>query len=185
MDLASKDFHKRLKRVTFFGILFFVTFSLMMVVVLSTQKISLFAISGDSMSPTLENGENVVVRQEKKVTQNQLVFFKKPTRWADYVDHNTILVKRIIAVPGNTLTFDGKEFKVNDETVYTLSDDNYECSAGEVGYSHTLTNKEIFVMGDNASVSLDSRRIFCDGKTDKMYLQSRDVIDHGNIILKF
>jgi signal peptidase I len=186
MDLASKDLTQRVKKAIFWIIGVGLILSVGIMVFLFTAKISIFAISGSSMEPLLQDRDSVVIRQEKNVERDQIFVFDMPRSWK-YADENKTLIKRVAAVPGDLLEYDGQSFFVNGEPIYHTSQEGfkYECEAGEEGYSHILTKSEIFALGDNAPVSLDSRRIFCDGDSKNMYIQQRNMVDYGNIILKF
>lgn len=137
------------------------------------------------MEPTLKDRDSVILEQAKEIENGQIIFFDKPISWKYESQDSTVLVKRVAAIPGDTITYDGESFLVNGEVAYSLSEDNYECDAGPVGYEHTVTNKQVFVMGDNARASLDSRRIFCDGEPEKSYITKRAIIDYGHIVTKF
>lgn len=184
-DLATKDLTKSLTKIGSIALILIVVFSVCVVATLIIQRVSIFAISGSSMEPTFEDRQSVILKQSKTVNHDEIVFFKKPKSWSDYVDHDTTLVKRIVAVPNDKLTFDGKDFKVNGESVYKLSEDGYECDAGNKNFEHVLTDKEIFAMGDNPNHSLDSRRIFCDGGVDKMFIPHQSIVDYGKVVFKF
>lgn len=183
-DLATKDLKKIIKIIIIIVVIAVLVLCTSVILIMNIFRISLFSISGDSMEPTFKDRNSVIIKQDKSVAHDQIVFFKKPSSWSDYA-HDDTLVKRVIAVPGDVLSYDGKDFKVNNETVYNISKDNYECGQGDKNYSHVLTDKELFVMGDNALHSLDSRRIFCDGEEKNMYIPYRDVIDHGHVLFKF
>ena len=185
MDLASRDLGKRIIKIGIGLVVSVTVLAVLFFAVLMIARISVFAISGRSMEPTLHHGDSIVLKQSDYVSRGQIVVFKKPNSWDSYVERDTNLIKRITAIPGDTLAFDGKVFMVNGETVYELDQDNYECVKGQTGYEHTLTGEELFVMGDNASHSLDSRRIFCDGNMDKIFIPKYDVVDYGTIIFRF
>lgn len=184
-DLATKDLTKRLTKLGSIFLIAIIILSISVVATLLIQRVSIFAIAGSSMEPTLTDRQTVILKQSKTVEHGEFVFFKKPKSWSDYVDRDTTLVKRITAVPNDTLSFDGKSFKVNGEDVYDLSKNEYECAKGQKGYEHTLSNKEIFVMGDNPNHSLDSRRIFCDGNVNEMFIPKYSIVDYGQIVVKF
>lgn len=184
-DLATKDLTKRLTKLISYFFIGVIIFAFVIVATLLIQRVSLFSISGNSMEPTLTNKQSVVLKQLDTVDKDQIVFFSKPSAWNEYVDHDAILVKRISAVPGDTLEFDGKAFKVNGEISYELTEDDYECKLGDTDYKHTLLGTELYATGDNANHSLDSRRIFCDGNADDMYIPKRNIVDHGEIVVKF
>lgn len=184
-DLATKDLKKRVKKT---GIIIFIGILILSGAVLFTlinKGISLYAVSGSSMEPTFSDKDSLVVSQQKNVESEQIVFFNKPSKWNSYADNDITLVKRIQAVPGDTLEFDGVNFIVNGNKIYNIEDNDYECDAGEKGYKHTLTNKEIFVTGDNAHNSLDSRRIFCDGDTEDIFVPYQSIKNYGEVVFKF
>lgn len=185
MDLASKELKSRIKKIILWTIIGSLIISFSVLVFLFNSGLSLFAISGSSMEPTLQDKSSIVIQKEKSIAINQIAVFDKPKSWDYMKDKDTVLIKRIAAVPGDVLEFDGKSILVNGEVSYSVDTNKYECSAGEVGYKHTLSNKEIFVMGDNAQVSLDSRRIFCDGDTENIFIPYNNIVSYGKIAIKF
>lgn len=178
-DLASKDLAKKVRKGVIIAALSIVSLGIMLVIVINIIGISVFAVNGSSMEPNFHDGDTVVLDQVDGVVHGQLVFFSKPKSWDDYAGDGYTLMKRIAARPGDTLSYDGTSFMIDGEVIYDGTEDKYECAAGEVGYEHQLTNKELFVMGDNANHSLDSRRIFCDGNAENMFVGYRDIIDNG------
>lgn len=181
MDKADKALRRRtLKAFTIF-LIFVGVFSAVLIWWLFSARVSIVAVRGDSMEPALSNGENVVLRQENVPEIGMIIVLEKPNAWDYMGTGETVLIKRLAATPQTTLSFDGKAFLVDGKVIYSLAEDNYECAAGEVGYEHKLTQKQVFVMGDNASESLDSRRIFCDGNTEEAYVGYRSVIDIGTV----
>lgn len=116
-------------------------------------------VEGKSMEPTLYNGENLMV---DKLSYR----FRKPKRFEVIVlkpfenEPKTFYVKRIIALPGETIqiTKDGTIY-VNDEVL----EEDYgkeKIKAENIGRAIdpiTLGPDEYFVMGDNRNNSGDSR----------------------------
>lgn len=184
-DMATRDLKNRVAKIGF--VLLVVVLVLGGAVFFSLVKngISLYAISGSSMEPTFSHKDTVVLQQGSKVEKDQIIFFNKPGSWDRYTSPESVLVKRVVAVPGDDLAYDGTTFTVNDEPVFNVKELGYECAAGDDEYSHTLTNKEIFVMGDNSSNSLDSRRIFCDGDTEDIFIPFRNVSNYGKVVFEF
>ena len=186
MEKAKKSLAKRLGKIV--GLVAFGAALLGLVVVffLTTSRISFFSVSGDSMAPTLNNRDSVVLRQGEELQKDQLVFFSLPATWTydQLSGSEDVLVKRVAAVPGDELSYNGREFKVNGEVVYSVEQGGYACGAGLQGYSHVLEEDEIFVLGDNALASLDSRRVFCDGKQNFLLKRSL-VIDYGTVAFQF
>ena len=110
-------------------------------------------VSGNSMYPTLKNGQPVVYnRLVKNYKRGDVVSVKMPS--GEY------MVKRIIAVAGDTVDIKDGIVYVNSEA----EDPNLraygqqtEAQSDAVSYPIHLDEGEIFVMGDNREVSIDSR----------------------------
>lgn len=185
--IKSKWLNRKVLKPAIWGIIGFLVLLLVVAnAYIFIAGISIFQISGKSMEPTLESGSAVVLKQKKYVDNDLIIFFQKPYSWIDTPnDENATLVKRITAIPGDTLSFDGESFKVNGSVVYTLADDNYECSSAPQNYSVTLNKTQLFVMGDNANESIDSRRMFCEGQLDTMFVNRKHIVDYGTIKWRF
>lgn len=159
-------------------------FSGALIAFLFKEGLSLFAIQGNSMAPTLQAGDSIILRQAPRIGKGQLVFFRKPSTWETSNGEETVMVKRVAAVPGDTLTFDGKEFRVNDEVSYVLPE-GYSCTAAPQYYQVRLNASQIFVLGDNAQASVDSRYEFCRGNLGNIFIGSLSVLDYGHVVAKF
>ncbi len=108
-----------------------------------------FQIYGNSMTPTLTEGEIVLALKGDDYDTGQLIAFYY---------NNKILVKRVIAGPGDWVDIDedGNTY-VNNQ----LLDESYvsEKSLGDcnIELPYQVPENRIFVMGDHRSVSVDSR----------------------------
>ena len=108
-----------------------------------------FQIYGNSMTPTLTEGEIVLALKGDDYDTGQLIAFYY---------NNKILVKRVIAGPGDWVDIDedGNTY-VNNQ----LLDEPYvsEKSLGDcnIELPYQVPENRIFVMGDHRSVSVDSR----------------------------
>lgn len=109
----------------------------------------LVTINGDSMYPTLKNGEKAFFKKTDTFNRFDIVIIK--------TEDDFSIIKRIYGMPGETISIttngtiyiDSKKI-VND--VYAYGDTgNFE--------SVTLKDNEYFVLGDNREFSLDSRNI--------------------------
>jgi signal peptidase I len=112
-----------------------------------------FKVYGTSMLPTVEEGEYIMVSKAA-------YFFKEPQRGDIIVfdspqDSRTDLIKRIIALPGDTVEIRDGKVIVNGTPVaepYTLEPPNYLVLPEEIPAGH------YFVLGDNRNNSSDSHR---------------------------
>lgn len=136
------------------------------------------------MEPTLTSGTSVILRQQGPMQNGDLFFFHRPEAWKDDLRRDEVLVKRLVASPGDTFSFDGKSFFTNGEVVYTLPP-GYACSAAPQTYSLRLNLSEVVVMGDNAFESYDSRRVFCNGHPEAMFVPPATLVTYGKLLTKF
>ncbi len=118
-------------------------------VLVATLWMPVLQIYGGSMTPTLSNGDIVIsVKNGDFQTGDVIAFYY----------NNKILIKRIIAKPGDWVNID------KDGTVYVNDnpiDEPYisEKALGEcdIEMPYQVPESRLFVMGDHRSVSVDSR----------------------------
>lgn len=106
-------------------------------------------IYGKSMRGTLDNGDIVVsVKSSNMKTGDVIAFYY----------NNNILVKRVIAGPGDWVDIDkdGNVF-VNHEKLEEPYLDDKAYGETNIELPYQVPDGRIFVMGDNRSVSIDSR----------------------------
>lgn len=118
-------------------------------VLIATLVLPVLRIYGESMSPTLENGDIVVSVRGADFERGDIVAFYY---------NNKILVKRVIALPGEWIDIDedGNVF-INDEPFdepYLIEKALGEC---DMEFPYQVPDSRLFLMGDHRSVSVDSR----------------------------
>ncbi len=113
------------------------------------------SVIGDSMSPTLTNGQEILI--------NKLVYAVSSPKRGDVVvflpngNENThYYVKRVIGLPGETVQIKNGRIYINGEP-YGITQYDKIYDAGIAENPITLEKDEYFVLGDNVNSSEDSR----------------------------
>ncbi len=117
-----------------------------------------FIVSGASMENTFHSGEYLIVDQLtytfNEPKRGDVVIFRYPK------DPSKFFIKRIIGLPGDTVTIDGSTVTITNESHpngFTW-DESYIKSMDKGSYvTEELGDREYFVMGDNRDQSSDSR----------------------------
>jgi signal peptidase I len=111
-------------------------------------------VEGTSMLPVLEDQDRLFINKLAyrvgEIHRGDVVVFLYPH------DHEKSYIKRVIALPGDTLRIDHGQVYVNDSRV----EESYVPRQFEDDRSQpemTVPQHEYFVMGDHRSVSSDSR----------------------------
>lgn len=156
-ELGIKELRQELRRVKYnskFAATLYNTVGTLIVVaalaiLVANLWLPVLQVTGTSMSPTLEEGQVLVASKGSSFKTGDVVAFYY---------NNKILVKRVIAMPGDwvNISDDGTVY-VNDIAI----DEPYlkEKALGDcnIDLPYQVPESKIFVMGDNRSVSLDSR----------------------------
>ncbi len=162
-DLHIKELRQELRRVKynqkFVGTLCNTIGTLLVVasiaVLIANLWLPILQVTGTSMSPTLKQGQILVATKTDDFECGDIVAFYY---------NNKILVKRVIGKPGDrVLVSDEGSVYLNGQKI----DEPYltEKALGDcdIEMPYQVPESKIFVMGDNRSVSLDSRntRVGC------------------------
>ena len=113
-------------------------------------------VDGKSMMNTLKHGENLLV---EKVSYHftdpgrfdVIVFYPHGRERSDYY------IKRVIGLPGETVQIKGEDIYINDEKIEENFGKDPIVDPGIAEKPIKLGDDEFFVLGDNRTVSEDSR----------------------------
>ena len=141
---SRHDFRKRL-----WGVAVGLIVAAAVTALVATRLLVMIRINGNSMEPTLKEGEIVLLHRTKKVEAGDIVGFYYGGR---------VLLKRAVGVAGDQIEIDKEgTLSVNGEEL----DEPYltEKSLGkcDVEFPCEVPEGMIFVLGDNRAVSVDSR----------------------------
>lgn len=116
---------------------------LVVVVLIRTFIVTPIIVDGDSMSPTLTDGEMMLLNKLGSIERNDIVVINNEEGY---------IIKRVIALPGESIECRDGVIYINDEKY----DDNFASKTDDF-VKQFLNDDEYFVMGDNRLVSMDSR----------------------------
>lgn len=129
-------------------------FALVVIVLVFVFVCRIIVVSGSSMVPTLQGGDRVVVQSLLYQPERGDVVVVD-----SYIEYGDPLVKRIIAMGGDTvdIDFDTGQVTVNGEVL----DEPYISAptqqSFDVEFPLTVPEGQVFLMGDNRPHSTDSR----------------------------
>ncbi len=137
-----------------------IIWAFVLAMIIRTFILQAFWIPSGSMIPTLEVGDRILVAKFWK-------WFSEPSRGSIYVfqdpeDEKRDLVKRIIAIPGDTVDIKDGIVYINGSPTsepYVKNKDKYTLVPGKIFKSAPFTVPQdcYFVLGDNRPNSLDGR----------------------------
>ncbi len=117
------------------------------VIVIRTFLFTPIMVQGESMVPTLKGNELMILKKyDQSYERFDIVVVNKNVEGDN-------LIKRVIGLPNETIEYiDGKLY-INDKIIT----DKYASGITEDFHKYTLGDDEYFLMGDNRTISLDSR----------------------------
>lgn len=121
---------------------------IILVIILRAYVVSPIRVNGTSMEPTLTNKELMLL--------NKIGYSIKGIKRFDIVvikTQNTHLIKRVIALPNETISYEDNNLYINGKRV----EDKYVTDSVLNLESYKLSSSEYFVLGDNRDDSRDSR----------------------------
>ena len=146
-------------------------FAVVIVVLLFTFLFRTIAVEGSSMVPTLLNGDRLIVSHLFYQPQpGDIVVIIRPE------NDTTAIIKRIIAVEGQTvdIDFDAGSVMVDGQVLEETYINEPTNMKRDVDFPVTVPEGCVFVMGDNRNHSLDSRDSSI-GMVDQRYILGKAV----------
>lgn len=148
----------------------------LLIIIIRTFIVTPIRVNGDSMNPTLKDGEIMIL--------NKIGYSINGVERFDIVvvDYNgDKLIKRVIGLPGETLKYENNILYINGQEVEEpyLNESTEDFNITSLGYSK-IPRDCYFVLGDNRDDSKDSRIIGCvsekqiKGKTSLVLLPFSD-----------
>jgi len=143
--------------------------ALVIAILIKTFLFQAFYIPSESMKPTLNVGDRVLVNKLSykvhDVNRGDIVVFETPPRAKDANGEIKDLVKRVVALPGDTLETHGGQVFINGRQlnepyllkgIKTCAPNSTEATCADFP-PRKIPADDVFVMGDNRPASKDSR----------------------------
>lgn len=122
---------------------------ILVVLVIRTFIVTPIIVSGESMVPTLDGGELMLLKKyDTDYKRFDIVVVNKSVEGDN-------LIKRVIALPGETIRYKSNRLYINDEIIEDIYAYGDTANFKEI----KLGKDEYFLMGDNRAISLDSRAL--------------------------
>ena len=145
--------------------------ALLIAILIKTFLFQAFYIPSESMKPTLNVGDRVLVNKVSyrlhDVNRGDIVVFETPPKAKDANGEIKDLVKRVIALPGETFSTHNGVVFINghalkepylQQGVQTCAKAVSTCPNGEADIAATkIPSNDVLVLGDNRTASKDSR----------------------------
>lgn len=118
-------------------------------VLISMLFLPVIQVSGDSMKPTLNNEDIILLVKTKNFSTGELCCVS----W-----QNKLLLKRVIGLPGDSINIDEKgNVYLNGELLDEPYVTNKALGECDIDLPYTVPEGKLFVMGDQRETSIDSR----------------------------
>lgn len=147
-EINRERYKKRYKRVLKSTVYALVVVAAIAVLI-ATLVLPVVQIAGNSMAPTLNEGELVVLVKTDNLKLGDLCAFSYS---------NKVLIKRVIGLPGDIVEIDAEgNVYVNSELLeepYLIEKSLGEC---DMEFPYQVPENQYFMLGDKRETSIDSR----------------------------
>ena len=141
--IEEKDYKKLIRIVLIICSLFIVVHYTM------TSYFPLFQVYSDSMNTSLRDGDVIIAyRLFKKLNRKDVIIAYSKSQ-------NINVIKRIVALPGDTVTILNNDVQINGKKIHEPYA-TYKTSQKKI-VTFTIPKGSYFIMGDNRNNSIDSR----------------------------
>ena len=123
------------------------------VLLLKTYIVTPIQVNGDSMDPTLKDGDFMILNKLGyklgNINRFDIVVIDKK---------DTYIIKRVIGLPGETVKYEDNKLFINGVNI-----EESFLPEGKItnDFEYKVADNCYFVMGDNRQISLDSRELGC------------------------
>ena len=143
--LAYQARYKRVLRSTVYALVVVAAIA----VLLATLFLPVLQVSGDSMNPTLEDQDIILLVKSDNIKTGELCGFY----W-----QNKLLLKRIIGLPGDVIDMDvDGVVTVNGQALDEPYVDELAVGECDIRFPYQVPENRYFVLGDHRATSIDSR----------------------------
>lgn len=138
----------------------------------------IYRIPSEGMEPQLIVGDHIIVDNDyynhKKIQRGDVVVFLNPS------DSKSLLIKRVMALPGEKIEIRNKALKVNNIVIFdktaNYSEHNYIPQRDDFG-PLVIPKDSYFLLGDSRDKSFDSRFI---GAVSKKFFVGKALVIYGS-----
>lgn len=120
-------------------------------------------VIGDSMEPNYHDGQYVMIQVTENVKRNDVAVI-----WSEELDR--YVIKRVVGVAGDIIVVNENGLYRNGQLIYETYVNGQEWAPESQQVALVVGHDQVFAMGDNRIVSIDSRAL---GLFDKDDIQGR------------